>query len=136
VEFEFEGQYCQFPYYKTVVNGKLVREDNWEEVKLPKGTKIKKRCMYTCDFRITRKDGTVLFVETKGQFHSSDRTKHKLVRDQNPGADIRFVFSSDGILRRNKKKKFRYSDWAKEEGFDYHITKKGAAFIIPREWYE
>ena len=115
------------------MNGRLVNAD-FEEVDLPKGIKIKKRCTYTCDFRIIREDGTVLFIETKGQFHGSDRTKHKLVRDQNPGCDIRFVFSSDGILRRNKKGKYRYSDWARDEGFQCHFYKKGDKLVIPKEW--
>lgn len=134
--YEFEGEFNKFHYYKPVVNGRLVDEFTFEELKIPKGAKIKKRSTYTCDFRIVRADGTVLFVETKGQFHSSDRTKHKLVRDQNPGADIRFIFSSDGILRKNKKGRYRYSDWARDEGFEFHIYKKGDKFVIPKDWYE
>ena len=35
-----------------------------------------------------------IIIETKGQFLSSDRTKHKLIAKQNPLLDIRFVFSN------------------------------------------
>lgn len=134
--YEFEGQYNQFYYYKTVVMGRLVDKHTFEELNIPKGAAIKKRCTYTCDFRIVRKDGTVLFIETKGRFQGADRTKHKLVRDQNPGCDIRFVFSSDAILRKNKKGKYRISDWARDEGFKCHFYKKGDKNVIPKEWLD
>ena len=45
---------------------------------------------YTPDFPIEKS----FIVETKGNFNSADRKKHKLIKAQHPEYDIRFVFSN------------------------------------------
>ena len=50
-------------------------------------TKQKK---YTPDFPIKKS----FIVEAKGLFNSKDRKKHRLIKEQHPNYDIRFVFSN------------------------------------------
>lgn len=136
VEFEYESNDCKFIYYKKVVNGRLVTIPEFDEVKAPKGWKIKQKCTYTCDFLITKKNGEKLFIETKGRFKPSDRAKHLLLQEQHPDADIRIVFSSNGVVKKNKNGvHYRNADWAEDNGFKYHIVKGKDDFIIPRGWY-
>ena len=68
-----------------------------------------------------------IIVETKGQFLSSDRTKHKLIKEQHPNIDIRFVFSNSK-KRLGSKSKTTYGMWCIKYGFDY------ADRSIPSEW--
>ena len=49
---------------------------------------------YTPDFLITKHDGNVMYIETKGRFVVEDRQKMLLVREQNPDLDIRLVFQT------------------------------------------
>lgn len=133
--FEYESENCKFKYYKTVPKGRLLGKHG-TPMDIPKGAKIVKECTYTCDFVMPTMHGEDIYVETKGRFTPTDRAKHKLIRDQYSDLEIRFVFSSDSILRKDKYgTKFRCSDWCKEEGFEYHIVKKSDGFIIPRSWY-
>lgn len=69
-----------------------------------------------------------IYIETKGWFRPSDRTKMLAVKKCNPDADIRLVFQSDNWLTKAHKR--RYSDWAKEHGFPYAIGS------VPKEWLE
>ena len=50
---------------------------------------------YTPDFPINKS----FIVETKGNFNSADRKKHKLIREQHPEYDIRFIFSNSRTRR-------------------------------------
>lgn len=68
-----------------------------------------------------------IIVEAKGQFLSSDRTKHKLIKEQNPKLDIRFVFSNSKT-KIGSKSKTSYGMWCIRYGFDY------ADKSIPTEW--
>ncbi len=131
VEFEFEGLNNEFIWYGKVINGCVVDKDN-VSVELPRGTFVRQRKKYTCDFRVVRKDGTVMFVETKGYFKSADRTKHEALKKQFPDIDLRIVFSSNGWW--SKAKRTRYSDWAEKMGITYHISKKSDGYIIPKGW--
>jgi hypothetical protein len=78
---------------------------------------------YTVDF--TLPNGVC--IEAKGYFQSSDRTKLLLVREQNPGTDIRLIFQKDNRL--SKKSKTTYSQWAEKHGFQYHVGNR-----IPKAW--
>jgi len=80
---------------------------------------------YTPDFILP--NGIIL--EAKGRFVAADRTKHKLVRDQHPELDIRFVFMNPRV-KLSKKSKTTYGDWATKNGFQW------CAGVIPREWLE
>lgn len=68
-----------------------------------------------------------IIVETKGQFLSSDRSKHKLIKEQNPELDIRFVFSNSRT-RIGSKSKTTYGMWCERLGFQY------ADKSIPMSW--
>lgn len=68
-----------------------------------------------------------IIVETKGQFLSSDRSKHKLIKEQNPHLDIRFVFSNSRT-KIGSKSKTTYAMWCERFGFEY------ADKSIPTSW--
>lgn len=80
---------------------------------------------YTPDFILP--NGIV--VETKGRFVTADRQKHKLIKEQHPDLDLRFVFSNpkDKI---GKKSATTYAMWCERLGLKY------AAKLIPVEWIE
>ena len=53
---------------------------------------------YIPDFKLTKKDGSVMYIEAKGlgrAFDSLARTKMIAVKKYHPDLDIRFVFMSD-----------------------------------------
>jgi len=77
---------------------------------------------YTPDFII----GDII-IEAKGYFKSVDRTKHKLVRSQNPGLDIRFLFMN-AYVKLSKRSKTTYAQWCDQNGFLWCHRR------IPDEW--
>ncbi len=80
---------------------------------------------YTPDFPLP--NGIV--IEGKGQFTSDDRKKMKLVREQHPDIDIRFVFSSSRV-RIGKKSQTTYAMWCTKLGFKYSDK------LIPQAWLD
>jgi hypothetical protein len=97
-------------------------EYRYEEVKL-KYVKPASNHTYTPDFILPNG----IIVETKGRFTTGDRTKHLLVKKNNPDADIRFVFTrSKSPLYKGAKT--TYADWCQKYGFAY------ADKLIPIEW--
>jgi len=89
-------------------------------------TKPEEKGRYTPDFILPNG----IYVETKGQFVTADRKKHKLIRQQyGDKLDIRFVFSNPKA-RIGKKSKTTYADWCERYGFKY------AAKDIPQEWIQ
>tara|TARA_R100001463_G_scaffold132440_5_gene193148 strand:- start:2859 stop:3287 length:429 start_codon:yes stop_codon:yes gene_type:complete len=68
-----------------------------------------------------------IIVETKGQFLSSDRSKHKLIKEQNPNLEIRFVFSNSKT-KIGSKSKTTYAMWCERFGFEY------ADRSVPTSW--
>ena len=82
---------------------------------------------YTPDFTIKTKSGKILYIEAKGWMRSQDRTKMVRVKENNPDADIRFVFErSTTKIRRNSKT--TYAMWAAKNGFKY------ADLVVPGNW--
>jgi hypothetical protein len=81
---------------------------------------------YTPDFRLL---GNGIIVETKGQFVTADRQKHRLIKEQNPNLDIRFVFSRSGT-RISKQSQTTYAMWCETQGFLY------ADKSIPQTWID
>jgi hypothetical protein len=67
------------------------------------------------------------YIEFKGYFKPSDRTKHKLIKEQHPLIDIRFVFM-DANKKLNKTSKTSYGFWCDQHGFKWAENK------IPDEW--
>lgn len=80
---------------------------------------------YTPDFKLPNG----IFIETKGLFTAQDRAKHLLVREQNPGVDIRFIFQN-AKNRLYKGSKTTYADWCNENGFRW------AQGGVPKSWLE
>lgn len=79
--------------------------------------------VYTPDFKLPNG----VLVETKGRFVTADRKKHKLIKEQFPHLDIRFVFSNPNA-RISKTSRTTYADWCNTHGFRY------AAANRPTEW--
>jgi hypothetical protein len=89
-------------------------------------TKPEESGRYTPDFILP--NGIV--IEGKGQFVTSDRKKHKLIRQEfGDKYDIRFVFSNPRT-KIGKKSTTTYADWCQRYGFKY------AAKEIPQSWIE
>ena len=49
---------------------------------------------YTPDFVLNKKTGDKLYIESKGRWVKTDRSKFDLIFDQYPNIDIRFVFQN------------------------------------------
>ena len=88
-------------------------------------TKQKK---YTPDFPIKKS----FIIEAKGLFNSKDRKKHRLIKEQHPNYDIRFVFSNSKI-KIGKKSKTTYAKWCELFGFKYHCI-QSTKDTFPKEW--
>lgn len=78
---------------------------------------------YTPDLRLPGG----IYVEIKGNFKPSDRTKMLYVMGQHPQLDLRLLFPTNNKL--TKTSKMRYSDWCERYGIKYHIGRK-----IPEAW--
>ena len=87
-----------------------------------------KAARYTPDFVIIKKDGTQMYIESKGRFLTADRQKHLLIKDQHPELDIRFVFQR-ATSTISKTSSTTYAKWATDKGFIW--ADKGR---IPEEW--
>ena len=71
------------------------------------------------------------YIEVKGRFFSSDRTKHLRIKEAYPDLDIRFMFDNpNGKLYKGSKT--TYSDWAIKNGYLWCKTNHG----IPKEWFK
>lgn len=78
---------------------------------------------YTPDFILPNG----LIIEAKGRFVTADRQKHKLIKEQHPDKDIRFVFSNPNA-KIGKKSKTTYAMWCEKYGFKF------AKGLIPKGW--
>lgn len=87
-----------------------------------------KNSKYCPDFVLTKKDGTKLYIETKGRFLTEDRQKWLLIRDQHPDLDMRLVFQNANT-KIGKTSSTTYAKWADTKGFKW--SDKGR---IPPEW--
>lgn len=91
---------------------------SYETLKIP----YFRKQTYTPDFII----GDII-IEAKGYFKSVDRTKHKLVKSQNPSLDIRFLFMNAHV-KLSKRSKTTYANWCDQNGFLWCHRR------IPDEW--
>jgi hypothetical protein len=109
-------QSCEFPLnYETKILNYIVPE---------------RAAKYTPDFVFTKKNGELMYIETKGRWTSIDRLKMKHVLASNPGIDIRMVFQSP-TQKISKGSKTTYEAYAHKLGIT-HVGKK----IIPIEWFD
>lgn len=84
-------------------------------------TKISK---YTPDFVL---DNGII-IEAKGYFRYLEQKMHRLIKEQHPELDIRFVFSNiNGKVQRSK---LTCAEWCEKHNFQY------AQENIPIEWIE
>lgn len=97
---------------------------HFETLKIPFTQPVKPRS-YTPDFPL--ENGIV--IETKGRFMSDDRVKHKLIKEQYPDLDIRFVFTNSRT-KLSKGSPTTYGAWCEKHGFKYTDTS------IPTAWLE
>ena len=88
-----------------------------------------RKAKYTPDFIFTKKDGNIMYIETKGRWTSIDRLKMKHVLASNPGIDIRLVFQTP-TQKISKGSKTTYESYANKLGIK-HVAKKD----IPAEWF-
>ena len=95
----------------------------FEETKL-NYVKPQKVHTYTPDFYLVQSD---IYIETKGYFTSQDRQKMRLIKEQHPELDIRFIFSNSKT-RISKKSKTTHGMWCDKYGFKY------ADKHVPKEW--
>lgn len=105
---------------------------NYENFKISylKPEKISK---YIPDFDCpTPKNIIKIILETKGQFLTSDRRKHLLIKEQHPNLDVRFVFSNSKN-KIGKKSKTTYGKWCELKGFKYHCIQSTGKFL-PEDW--
>jgi len=78
---------------------------------------------YLIDFKLPNG----IIVETKGVMDLATRKKMKLVKEQNPDLDIRFVFQrAQNPIRKGSKT--TYATWADKNGF------KWAEGTVPTDW--
>jgi len=89
----------------------------------PRRVAYTKTHFYTPDFYLTKKG---IFIETKGRFTSSDRTKMEQVIEEHPELDIRLCFMRDNYLYKGSNTK--YSDWCEARMIRYCIKE------IPKSW--
>lgn len=82
---------------------------------------------YTPDFKLLKKDGGFIYIETKGIWTVQDRQKHLLIKDQSPDLDIRFVFSNQRA-KLYKGSPTTYAAYCDKHGWKY------AHRWIPDDW--
>jgi len=111
-------------YFELEVAEKLVEDGATFEYEPASGQVgyTPKPSTYTPDFILPNG----IIIETKGRLTVHDRTKHKLIRDQHPDLDIRFVFQYDNPITKGSKTK--YSQWAEKQGFQWAIR------YVPKAW--
>ena len=98
-------------------------EFEFEETKL-QYVKTQKTHTYTTDFYLPKQK---IFIETKGLFTSADRQTMRLVKEQHPEKDIRFIFNNSRA-RISKKSKTTYGMWCEKYKFPF------ADKHLPVEW--
>lgn len=77
---------------------------------------------YLTDFYLPELD---VYIEVKGRFTSTDRTKMRLVIEQT-GLDIRMLFMQNNKLRKGSKT--TYAEWCDKKSINYAFKN------IPKEW--
>jgi len=89
-----------------------------------------RKSKYTPDFIFTKKNGTLMYIETKGRWTATDRKKMKHILQSNPDIDLRIIFQNPN-QRISKSSKTTYEAYALKLGIQ-HVAKKN----IPLEWLD
>lgn len=90
-------------------------------------TDVVRTSTYLPDFVLYPKSPSPVFVEAKGRFTGTNRRRLLAFRGALPGIDLRLVFQRDNYLY--KSSKVRYSEWARDHGFPYHVGNE-----VPKKW--
>ena len=77
---------------------------------------------YTPDFVFPN-----FIIETKGRWVTADRKKHKLIKEQHPEIEVRFIFSNSKT-RISKTSRTTYAKYCEMNGWKY------ADKVIPDSW--
>jgi predicted nuclease of restriction endonuclease-like RecB superfamily len=83
--------------------------------------------IYVPDFKVTRSDGSVLYIEVKGYLDRDSIRKMLAVKECHPDKTFVFLFSKNNPIRKGAK--MRYSDWCNKHGFDFAFEE------LPEEWF-
>tara|TARA_B100000795_G_scaffold212800_1_gene166446 strand:- start:1260 stop:1655 length:396 start_codon:yes stop_codon:yes gene_type:complete len=83
---------------------------------------VLQKAKYLTDFRLSNG----IYIEAKGWFKPSDRTKMESVIKCNPDVDIRMLFQKNGWT--TKKKIQKYSQWCDKRKIKWAVGK------VPIEW--
>jgi hypothetical protein len=84
---------------------------------------ITRTARYTPDYKL--ENGT--YVEAKGKFTSSNRTRLEGFKASRPDITVRLLFQRDNYL--TKKHKHTYTEWARSHGFECAVGEQ-----LPTEW--
>jgi len=117
--------------FESLVYEKLCAQQlapEYEAYKI-KYTQPAKARSYNPDFTLFKKDGTVMYLESKGYWPARDREKMKCIKESNPDLDIRIIFMNPNI-KISKKSKTTYSTIAEKLGFKWCVISSG----LPVDW--
>ena len=87
--------------------------------------RISRQSSYTPDFKI----GDKVYIEAKGKFTPTNRTRLIAFAEEYPSVKIYLLFQRDNWLTKQHANK--YSDWATDHGFDFAIGEKP-----PSAWFK
>jgi hypothetical protein len=83
---------------------------------------------YTPDFVLTKRNGELMYIETKGRWTAIDRKKMKHILQSNPDIDLRIIFQNPN-QRISKTSKTTYESYALKLGIKY-VAKRD----MPDDW--
>jgi len=120
--------------YRSGLEEQIARQLTYSKIPFEYETKVikiyqnqKKSHRYTPDFVLTKKDGSLMYIEGKGRFLTADKQKHILVKNLYPELDLRFVFSNSQT-RISKLSNTTYAMWCQKHEFQYSDK------FIPKSW--
>ncbi len=116
------------PLEKSIYD-KLVRIKNKDFNFQYEGEKLKYFTVhdYNPDITLTFPGGKKLYIEIKGFLRYEDQRKMRAVKNANPDADIRFIFTDRSRL--GGATKMTLEQWCDKYGFPY--TREGK---VPKKW--
>lgn len=83
---------------------------------------------YFPDFTVVTPSGKFVYLETKGQFKSQDRTKHECLKNQQSDRDIRLVFYRPHDVTTKGNRGETYAEWCNRKDIPW------SSRSLPWEW--
>jgi hypothetical protein len=121
--------------YRSGLEEQIAKQLTYSKIKFEYETKVikyikpEKSHRYTPDFVLTKKDGSLMYIEGKGRFLTADKQKHILVKKLYPDLDLRFVFSNSQT-RISKISRTTYAMWCQKHEFLFSDK------YIPKSWID